>query len=440
MKRKHLILAGTAIAIAGLTLSACSPAASPETTAASQAAEKPTLSLWVNSADSPQLSDLYKKFTAETGYKVDISSFPSDGFEKAVMQRWSTGDRPDILEWHGNFNWVAAVDPAKNMQDLTDKPFVARTLGGILKTNASMNGRVYGAILNTPTSFGLYYNKTILEAAGVTTPPSTAEEVYQACLAIKKAKPDVVPLQESGGSLWTPLVFHGAFMADALQDGFLDRLNKREAKVNDADSPWLGSLEFYTKLLKAGCFNKDITTAKFETSPKLLLDGKAAMVSMHTGFIQMAIDASDLETVNKTVGWTAWSNSRPVVTSETSPIGTYYLPKTGDAAREAGGFAFLDFVTGPAYADYIQASKQVPTLEGVETPEGLPEAWKTIQAAVAKDGAVPPVWAALPGITDLVNYPGRVIVGDLTPKTAVDLLQEQAEQGAAEAGLPAWTS
>lgn len=129
-----------------------------------------------------------------------------------------------------------------------------------------------------------------------------------------------------------------------------------------------------------------------------------------------------------------------MVTSETSPIGTYYLPKTGDSAHEAGAFAFLDFITGPAYEEYIAASKQIPTLDGVATPEDLPDAWKAIQAAVAEYGAVPPIWASLPGITDLINYPGRVITGELTPQQAVDLLQQQAEQGAAEAGLPAWAN
>ena len=436
MKRKYLILAGAAIAIAGLTLSACSPVASPATTAASQAAAKPTLSLWVNSADSPQLSDLYKKFTAETGYKLDVVSFPSDGFEKAVMQRWSTGDRPDILEWHGNFNWVAAINPKANLYDLSKEPFVARTQGGILKTNASMGGVVYGAVLNTPTAFGIFFNKDILAKAGVAA-PTTADQVLAACQAIKKMDPNIVPLQEAGGSLWTPLVTHGAFMADSLQAGFLQKIIDRKAKVDQADSPWLGASRFYKKLQDAGCFNKDITTAQFENSPKLLLDGKVAMVSMHTGFIQQAIDASSLDTVNRVVGWTPWSETKPVVTAETSPVGTYYLPKTKNKAREAGGRAFISFVTGKAYGDYVEASKQIPTLSGVKTPT-LPAPGSRCRRPSRSTAPSPRSGASLPGITDLVNYPGRVIIGDLTPDAAVALLQEQAEQGAKQAGLPAW--
>lgn len=432
MKRLVKPLAG--LAAATMLLTACGSATDG---ASGGDGAKPTLALWVNSADTDELKAMYEQFTEESGYELDIVSFPSDGFETALLQRWSTGDRPDILEWHGNFNWVAAINPAENVHDLSDEPFVERTLGGLLDNFASLDGVVYGVVLNTPSSFGLYYNTEILQAAGVT-PPTTADEVLAACQAIKAYDPSIVPLQEAGGSQWTPLIMHGAHMADSLQDGFLDRLIDRSARVDDADSPWRSSLEFYVELRDAGCFNEDITTAQFENSAQVLLDGEAAMVSMHTGFIQQAIDASDLETVNSLVGWTPWAAERPVVTSETSPIGTYYLPKTGDADREAGGRAFIDFMTGPAYNDYIAASKQIPTLDGVETPD-LPEPWIQVQAAVSEYGSVPPIWAPLPGITDLVLYTGRIITGEDTPDSAVTLLQQQAEQGAEQARLPAWS-
>ena len=52
--------------------------------------------------------------------------------------------------------------------------------------------------------------------------------------------------------------------------------------------------------------------------------------------------------------------------------------------------------------------------------------------------AVGLIWVPLPGITDLVNYPSQLLAGDLTPQSAVELLQKQAELGAMAAGLPAW--
>lgn len=440
MKRYPHYLAAAAVALTSLALTACSSTADPDPSSSSAPdamADKPSLSIWVNSADTTQLADLYEQFTAETGYELDVTSFPSDGYETALLQRWSTGDRPDILEWHGNFNWVAALNPAENLHDLSDEEFVGRTVGGILDNNASFDGKTYGTILNTPTAFGLYYNTDIIDAAGVTV-PTTSEEVLAACQAIRAYDPNIVPFQETAGSLWTPLIFHGSYMADALQDGFFDRVNSRDAKVSDPDSPWLASLDFYLEMRDAECFNTDIMTAQFENSAQVLLDGQAAFVAMHTGFIQQAIDASDQATVDSLVGWTAWANERPVVTVESSPVGTYYLPVTGDADKEAGGLAFIRFITGDAYAGYIEASNQLPTLSGVDAPASIPAPWLAVQAAVTEYGSVPPIWVPLPGITDLVNYPGQVIINELTPQQAVDLLQSQAEQGAESAGLPAW--
>lgn len=430
MKRTRLI-ALTTVVVGAMALAGCTSAGDTDGDA-----EKPTLSMWINSADSQQVLDLYDQFTEATGYELEITPFPSDGYETAVLQRWATGDRPDIFQWSGNFNWLAAVNPAENLFDLSDEEFVDRTVGGILDNAANFGGVNYGALINTPTSFGLYYNKDITEAAGIMSPPTTGSEVLEACEKIQAYDPSIAPFQEAAGSLWTPLVFHGSYMADSLQDGFLDRLNSRDAKVNDADSPWLGSLEFYEQMVEAGCFNDDIMTHQFENNAQVLLDGGAAFVSMHTGFIQQVIDASDQETADSLIGWTPWASERPVVISEAGSA--YYVPKTGNAETEEGAFEFIRYITGDGYEDFVVASNQLPILEGVETPSTLSELWRSVQAAVEEFGSVPPIWGSLPGITDLVNYPGQLIIGELTPQTAVDLLQGQAALGAEQAGLPTW--
>jgi raffinose/stachyose/melibiose transport system substrate-binding protein len=401
------------------------------------AAPAKEITIWVNSADAQALQDLYKvQFTKATGTKVNVVSFPSDGFEVALMQRWATGDRPDVLEWHANFSWLVAVNPKDNLRDLSKEACVAKQLPGI---SAGLNGATYGVVLNTPTAWGIYYNKPVFDRLHLA-PPTTAAELEKVCLAIKKADPSIVPLQESAGSQWPPLVINGQFTADALKAGFLQRLIDRKAKVNASDSPWLRSLVFYKKLQAEGCFNSDIMTAKFENAPSLLLEGKVAMVSLHSGFVQLAVDASSKAAVDKTIGFVEWSEGKPVVTVEYSPNGTFYLPKTGDKDREAAALAFMNYVTGPAYADYVKAAGMIPTLKGVAAPASIPKPLLEIQAAISKYGSTSPIWSVLPGITDLVKYPSQLLNGDLTPQSAVDLLQSQAEQGAKAAGLPAWPS
>lgn len=162
------------------------------------------------------------------------------------------------------------------------------------------------------------------------------------------------------------------------------------------------------------------------------------MVSLHTGLVDSALDAVGIEEVNATIGWTPWSETRPIVTVETSPLGTYYVPKTGDADREAAALEFIRFVTGDRYAQYVEDAGLLPVFEGVPIPDGIPEPLLQVNEAIATYGSAVPVWSLLPGITDLVNYPAALLTGEHTPQTAVELLQVEAEQGAEEAGLPAW--
>ena len=162
------------------------------------------------------------------------------------------------------------------------------------------------------------------------------------------------------------------------------------------------------------------------------------MVSQHSGFVQLAVDAYGLEKVNNMIGYTEWSETRPVVTVEYSPNGTYFLPKTGNTAREEAARQFLEFITGEAYGEYVREAGIIPTLAGFDIPESIPQPMVQIQDAILRHGSTVPIWSLLPGITDLVTYPGQLIAGDLTPQTAVDLLQRQAEQGAVAAGLPSW--
>ncbi|MGF1667772.1 MAG: ABC transporter substrate-binding protein [Acidimicrobiia bacterium] len=430
----------TATTEAGTTTETTTESATETTSAEgdSEAAEEGVeITVWVNSAESEALQALYDKYSEATGNTVERVSFPSDGYETALLQRWAAGDRPDVLQWHGNFNWVAAVNPRDNLMPLTDEEFVGRTLGGILDTNASIDGVVYGAILNAPTAFGLFYNKAVFEDLGLT-PPTTAAEILSTCEAIQAAGGDIAPLLESAGSQWPPLVQHGAFMADAMEAGWLDRINSRDAKVNDADSAWLRANEFFVELQDTGCYNDDLLTSQWEDSATRLLAGEVAMVSMHTGLVQQAVDAVGIEEVNATIGWTPWSETRPIVTVESSPLGTYYVPMTGDGVTEAAALEFIRFVTGPAYEEYVAEAGLPPVLDGVATPDGIAQPLLDVQVAIGEYGSSIPVWSLLPGITSLVTYPGQLLTAELTPQSAADLLQVEAEQGAEQAGLPAW--
>ena len=52
-------------------------------------------------------------------------------------------------------------------------------------------------------------------------------------------------------------------------------------------------------------------------------------------------------------------------------VGNLYIPKTGDAEKEAAAKKFIDFATGPDYRKYLAESHQFPVLKGFPVPKGV---------------------------------------------------------------------
>jgi raffinose/stachyose/melibiose transport system substrate-binding protein len=242
---------------------------------------------------------------------------------------------------------------------------------------------------------------------------------------------------EAAGSGWPPDMFLGSFTGDAAEGGWLEAIRQREAKFDDPDSPWVRALTFYDQLRDEGCFNEDVLTAEYEDSYTALLEDRAAMVSQHSLASVDAAEAFSAEEVNAKMGFQAWSETHPIVTAAVVPHGTYYLPKTGDPAREAGAVAFLDFMTGPAYADYLAEVGSVPVLQGVTVPDSVLTPLAEALQAVQEYGSIPPVWDYAPGI-DIRIATGSVLADQKSPAEAAAQTQVEAAQGARAAGLPTW--
>jgi raffinose/stachyose/melibiose transport system substrate-binding protein len=296
-----------------------------------------------------------------------------------------------------------------------------------------MDGKVYAFIMTPPTPFGIFYRKDIFERLGLE-PPTTAEELLQVCRDIRAADPEIVPLFEAAGSGWPPYVAYMAYMGGPLHDGWLDKILTREGRLDDPESPFLGSLKFYQQLQEE-CHNPDALSATYEDSYRALGEGRAAMVSQHSGILLDMVGALGEESIEQ-VGFTSWSESGPVVTASGNPSGTFYLPKTGDPAREAAAREFIRFMSGPAYADFVVEAKQYPTLEGVPVPGDITPALVEAAELAAENGSVNTVSDFLPGLA--YSPVDEVVAGTSTPEDAVVQLQLSADQGARAAGLPGW--
>lgn len=431
MMKKKLRCAAGIVAAAAVTLSlaACS---SGGTAGASEVPSGVTLTMWHTTADSDALLNLYKAYEEHSGNTIELVDIPSDSFPATVQTKWSTGDRPDILEFYGAREDLRPLNPSQNLVDLSDLDFVD-ALGDMAGLSGSIDAVTYGATLGPVTSFGLFYNKAVLADAGLSTPESYAD-LADVCSALGGT--GVTPIFEAAGSGFPPMIL-SVFNYMAEHNGdleYADRIVAGDAKINDPKGPFVAGLEAYVDMRDNGCFNSDAITATFESGLASVFGGQAAFIALPSDMAGMLIGMNDGDAalVSETVGFISVSATGAVGNISPSPSGTYYVPKNKDAAKQAAAIDFVNFVTGDGYQAYVDEAMIVPVLTTATAPE-LPGIMQDVAASM--DGATLTVNAAIPGFGAIVAETNKLLAGQQSPQDTADQLQLAFEQAKVAAGL-----
>jgi raffinose/stachyose/melibiose transport system substrate-binding protein len=247
-----------------------------------------------------------------------------------------------------------------------------------------------------------------------------------------KAK-DITPIFEAGGSGWPQQLLAFNLMGEYnVGDVYTKSINDGSTKVTDPKGPFVQALTNYNRLRTDGCFNSNATSAKYEDSVKAVYEGKAAMVAQHSDIVaNFNSDAGgDTKKVDATVGFVGVSTTKPIANYAPTPLGTYYVPKTGDDTKQRAAVDFIDFITGAGYANYVKEAGAIPVLSGVATPplqglmQDVQKTWKN--AAITPNG-----W---PGFTQFSTESGKLLAGQESPAAVAKNMQTAFEQAKAAIG------
>lgn len=431
--RRKVLGAISFVAAAGLLLSGCSG-----NDGGGGKDGSVTLTLWHNTQDPKAVLDMYAAYEKASGNKIDLVPITSDGFEDATLTKWASGDRPDILEFHATSDYVMQLNPTENLNSLDGMSFIKASgslydLGG-----RGADGKVYAAITNFPEVWGLYYNKKLLADNGLE-PAKTIDDLAKQCEVFNKA--GIPMLAESGGSLW-PLVAVTLMSASSIApSGYGESVAKKKAAVNDSDGPLVEALTAYKKLIDANCAVKDITTATFENSVDRVYSGQAVYQAIHSNIAPVYLDAAggDAKKLSDTVGFTALGFKKQTVFVNPGPIGTYFVPKTGNAAKEKAAKEFIEFATGEYNQTYINNSGTFPILEGIKDPTDAGGLMLDIKKAYDSVPQVKNFADGVPGgLGPMINLMSELVVNQKTPQQVADAIQKNAETAAKAQGLAGW--
>lgn len=114
------------------------------------------------------------------GIHVTALSIPSTTGDEKLLSAIAAGDPPSVFtEWNpviGTYAQQKAIQPLN--QYLTGKYAESlKWLNPVAATGGEYKGKLYGFPMNM-NSYMLYYNKAMLKAAGISSPPTTAAQLF----------------------------------------------------------------------------------------------------------------------------------------------------------------------------------------------------------------------------------------------------------------------
>jgi multiple sugar transport system substrate-binding protein len=168
-------------ACATLTLTACGgPAASSSGSSSSGTVDLTWQTMWSGNTLT-LLNQMVTKFNAtHPGIHVTESNIPSATGDAKLLSEIAAGDPPDIFtEWNPVLGEYAADGSIQSFA-----PYLKGSYAGLEKwlypialQGGQYNGSLY-ALPMSMNSWALYYNKSMMRAAGISAPPTTLSQLY----------------------------------------------------------------------------------------------------------------------------------------------------------------------------------------------------------------------------------------------------------------------
>lgn len=243
---------------------------------------------WIQDAEL----DLAKKFTEETGIKIDYQIVPSDQYYNLLMTKINAGESTDIYAAQsGRFDIQTQLNVAKNAVDLSNEswsknvdPLAAAELSvDMAAAELSVDAILYGQpIQDLSAVWAVAYNKQIFSDLGLSI-PTNYEEFKKVCDAILAA--DKTPIYEcvSDGwhhTLWFP---EAAVQAEVVTPGLFDQLNNNETTL--AKDPTMKLILSQIKeMVDLGYWGENYMSNTYDDSATNIASGDYVMTIANQGF------------------------------------------------------------------------------------------------------------------------------------------------------------
>lgn len=357
---------------------------------------------------------------ANPGITVRHSTFPLADYRTRLAAAIPAGQGPDVMQLF--YGWLDAYVDAGLVQPLPTDVFNPETIEAEFfpMVTAMKRDGVYMALPTAVRSLALFYNTRLLEAAGISAPPTTLEEMVAAARAmtVRDGAGNITQVGITTGMTaqdhhWFREVLTRQFGAEPYLDDY--------RTVNYATPEGIAAFEFYTGLQLV----EGVTQAGFMDEPQAAFRAGRAGLHIDGSFRIGALEGT------RGLSW-----------------GVAPLPVNADGVAGNYGSYWVNTITNRAQGERFEAA--VKFMEFITSPEAM-ELWLEVvgELPARRDVALTPENLANPvygpfieGLADarttlfvdesaqrqvLVDAVQRVLLEGMSPADSL-MMAQQAEQ------------
>jgi raffinose/stachyose/melibiose transport system substrate-binding protein len=355
------MIAATVLAAAA-ALTACSSSGTKVGTGASPAPV--TLTLWHNygtEQNAIATNNLVKAYTTlHPNVTIKVVSQPADNYFAQLKAAAISKTGPDIaVQWTGLFT-LQNKSYLTNLKGLIPDASMAK-VQGLQWSSDGFNAANGSYVMPLEKQFYIgFYNKAAFTKAGVSTVPTTWNELYSACSKLKAA--GYTPMVYGNGGQGLGAEFYPWYDASYVMIGQYSV--EQWLGLYNGTSPWNSSTNVaafnkWAALESKGCTNTDILTKTNNVED--FTSGKAAMMIDGTWDTQKFTDAMK----TNVAAFVPPFSDTPIKGVVEYPGDGFSVMNYSSHQKEAA--AFLEFLTTQQAADIINAAGLIPDLTGTTT-------------------------------------------------------------------------
>ncbi|SET62220.1 ABC transporter substrate-binding protein [Lacrimispora sphenoides] len=388
---------------------------------------------WIQDAEI----DLSKKFTEETGIKVDYQIIPSDQYVNLLMTKLNTGECTDIFgAQSGKFDIKDQINVEKNAVDLSGTKWSSQ-VEPLVADELSVDGTLYGQPIQDVSSvWAIGYNKQIFKKLNLEI-PTDYQSFTQVCDAM--AAQGIIPIYEcvSDGwhhTLWLP---ETGVQAETVEPGIVERWNNNEV-------PFAGNTTLETILnqindmISKGYWGEDYMSNTYADSAKNIASGKYAMTIANQGF-GVEVNKVNPEIAVDDIGYFVI----PLADNQTlnvNPAGPARFVFSG-SKHAAEAQQYLEFLAREENLTYLTENVgKFNKLPFENAPSMYTETIQDFYNRYDKKGTVlqTAVKYVNPQWSEIGANLSAMIVGEMAPEEVLTSIDEVRAQQAKAASDPAW--